>query len=99
MAQPKTPSARKANINAAPDQGKKSTAEAEAKQPALSARAKKKTEAGPVAMTPEERRRVISELAYYRAEERGFEGGDALDDWLIAEAEVDRMLMDKQASI
>jgi len=32
----------------------------------------------------------ISIAAYYRAEARGFEPGMAMDDWLMAEAEVDR---------
>ncbi|WP_366912080.1 DUF2934 domain-containing protein, partial [Ferrovum sp.] len=30
--------------------------------------------------------------AYYRAEHRGFNGGDTLADWLEAEAEVDALL-------
>lgn len=31
---------------------------------------------------------MIREAAYYRAEQRGFVGGDALEDWLCAEEEV-----------
>jgi hypothetical protein len=52
----------------------------------------------PVSATPqcaEDGRGVmIAEAAYYRAQQRGFGGGaDAvLDDWLEAEAEVDRAL-------
>lgn len=42
--------------------------------------------------TAEERRRMITESAYYRAEQRGFQGDLALDDWLRAEAEVDARL-------
>jgi ABC-type transporter Mla subunit MlaD len=34
---------------------------------------------------------MIAEAAYFRAEHRGFQGGDPLDDWLQAEAEIDRM--------
>lgn len=34
----------------------------------------------------------IAELAYQRAEQRGFEPGHALDDWLWAEREVDASL-------
>lgn len=37
-----------------------------------------------------ERRRQIAEAAYYRAERRGFQGGDPVDDWLVSEAEYDR---------
>ncbi len=40
----------------------------------------------------EERQRMIAEAAYFRAEARGFSGGSAVDDWLAAEREVNRML-------
>jgi len=43
-------------------------------------------------VTAEERRRMIAEAAYLRAERRGFSGGDATDDWLSAEMEIDRIL-------
>jgi len=46
------------------------------------------------AVTPEERRRIIAEAAYYRAEQRRFIGGDPLQDWLEAEAEVAIRLRD-----
>jgi hypothetical protein len=39
--------------------------------------------------TPPERDRWIAEAAFYRAEKRGFAPGYALEDWLLAEAEVD----------
>ncbi|MCC6208279.1 MAG: DUF2934 domain-containing protein [Gammaproteobacteria bacterium] len=35
---------------------------------------------------------MIAESAYYRAEQRGFQGDLALDDWLRAEAELDALL-------
>jgi len=35
---------------------------------------------------------MIQEAAYYRAERRGFTGGDPVADWLKAEAEIDRLL-------
>ncbi|MBW8072211.1 MAG: DUF2934 domain-containing protein [Ferrovum sp.] len=35
---------------------------------------------------------MIAIAAYYRAERRGFDSGDALTDWLEAEAEVDALL-------
>lgn len=41
--------------------------------------------------SPTQREHMIAEAAYFRAERRGFQGGDPLDDWLQAEAEVDRM--------
>ena len=36
-----------------------------------------------------QRERMIAEAAYYRAEQRRFEGGDPLQDWLEAQAEID----------
>ena len=41
----------------------------------------------------EQRRYMIEEAAYYLAEQRGFQGGDPLEDWLAAESEVDHRLM------
>ncbi len=38
------------------------------------------------------RRRMIEQAAYFHAERRGFAEGGALQDWLDAEAEVDRLL-------
>ncbi|HKK06796.1 MAG TPA: DUF2934 domain-containing protein [Gammaproteobacteria bacterium] len=43
-------------------------------------------------VSPEERWRRIAEAAYLLAEERGFQGGDPVADWLSAEAEVDASL-------
>jgi hypothetical protein len=34
---------------------------------------------------------MIAEAAYYRAEKRGFAPGQALDDWLAAEKEIDAL--------
>jgi hypothetical protein len=44
------------------------------------------------AIPGEERERMIGKAAYYRAERRGFIGGDPLQDWLAAEVEIDRQL-------
>lgn len=40
----------------------------------------------------EVRYRMISEAAYWRAEQRGFAPGGEVEDWLAAEQEVDRLL-------
>lgn len=40
-------------------------------------------------IAPDQRQRMIEEAAYYRAEQRGFQGGDSVQDWLEAEAEID----------
>jgi hypothetical protein len=44
------------------------------------------------AVSTEERHRMIAEAAYFRAERRGFRGGDSFQDWLAAEAEIDNLL-------
>ncbi|MDD3610527.1 MAG: DUF2934 domain-containing protein [Halothiobacillaceae bacterium] len=46
-------------------------------------------------VTAEERYRMIAEAAYFRAEKRGFLGGNVAEDWLQAEAEIDRMLKEQ----
>ena len=38
------------------------------------------------------REQLISEAAYYKAEQRGFQPGNEMADWFEAEADVDRML-------
>lgn len=43
------------------------------------------------------RREMIAEAAYYRAQKRGFTGGDPVSDWVAAEAEVDALLSDASA--
>ena len=40
----------------------------------------------------DERRQMIAEAAYYRFQNRGCEEGRDVDDWLVAEEEVDRLL-------
>jgi hypothetical protein len=39
-----------------------------------------------------DREAMVAVAAYYRAERRGFNGGDPLADWFEAEAEVDALL-------
>lgn len=41
----------------------------------------------------DERQHLIAEVAYLKAEQRGFQGGDPEQDWKEAEAEVDRQLL------
>lgn len=45
-----------------------------------------------------QRRHMIEQAAYYRAERRSFSGGDPVADWLEAEAEIDRMLRKQPAA-
>jgi hypothetical protein len=43
-------------------------------------------------ISPQELRKLISEAAYYRAKQRGFQPGHELEDWIQAEAEVMRRI-------
>ncbi len=43
-------------------------------------------------ISAEERHRLTQERAYFIAEQRGFQQSAALDDWLLAEKEVDASL-------
>lgn len=47
-------------------------------------------------ITTDERRRRIEQAAYRRAEERGFNSGDPMEDWLVAEREINRQLPSSQ---
>jgi hypothetical protein len=49
-------------------------------------------------ISPELRRTMIAEAAYWRAERRGFEPGHEMEDWFAAEAEVDALLKDGQST-
>lgn len=43
-------------------------------------------------LTPDQRRYYVEVAAFYIAERRGFHGGSEMDDWVQAEAEIDRLL-------
>jgi len=45
---------------------------------------------------PDERRRMIEQAAYFRAQQRDFNGGDPVEDWLAAEREINRLLPSPQ---
>jgi hypothetical protein len=59
--------------------------------PPSKARAKRAA-VGPPTVSEDVRRGMIAEAAYLRAERRGFAPGGEHEDWLAAEAEVDRLL-------
>lgn len=71
------------------------------KKPPGSAAAGRKSPPGKTAATisPEIRYQMIAEAAYLRAEQRGFNGGDPLDDWLTAEREVDLLLAERATQV
>lgn len=43
-------------------------------------------------VTPEQRRQMIAEAAYFIAEHRGFDAGSPETDWYYAENQIDQML-------
>ena len=57
----------------------------------LSESATKGNGASPI--TPEQRYRMICDAAYFRAERRGFIGGNSAEDWTAAEVEIDGLLL------
>jgi hypothetical protein len=50
------------------------------------------------ALTPDELNLMIATAAYRRAEQRGFEPGHELDDWLAAEIEIKDLLANRPAA-
>ena len=50
------------------------------------------------AIDPDLRHRMISEAAYHRYVERGYANGYDLDDWLKAESDVERLLLNPTSS-
>ena len=64
---------------------------AKTKTKPLSESATKGNGASPI--TPEQRYRMICDAAYFRAERRGFIGGNSAEDWTAAEVEIDGLLL------
>ena len=55
-------------------------------------RPSRKRQAKTPTITPEQRLLMIEEAAYFRAEQRSFEDGDPIGDWLLSEQEIDNLL-------
>ena len=53
---------------------------------------RRKTAAVTPTLSEDQRHAMIAERAYLRAELRGFQGGDPVEDWLEGEKEVDTLL-------
>lgn len=85
------PKAAKATKPKAAD--KPAVAKPAAKKSTASKRPVKKAGSESVPVLPADQRRYYVEIAaYYIAERRGFGGGSQLEDWVQAEAEIDRLL-------
>ena len=72
-----------------PTKAKRSRAAASTGQ---TARTRRKTAAVTPTLSADQRHAMIAERAYLRAELRGFQGGDPVQDWLQGEKEVDALL-------
>jgi hypothetical protein len=72
----------------------KSTAKTSTKRKSTSPKSPggKKPKAPIIEISNEQRLGMIAEAAYYKAQQRGFAGGNPVDDWLTAESEVDALL-------
>lgn len=80
----KAPAAKAAAPKAAKSDAPKTTA---AKKPST-----RTTKAKSAGVSPEQRYLMICEAAYYKAERRGFSPENEVEDWLEAEAEINRLL-------
>lgn len=83
----------KKNLETNTAKSTKTTTKAKTKTTSSNTTAKKaKTSLQANALTDDRRRQMIATAAYYRAERRGFNGGNPEEDWLMAESEVDSQL-------
>lgn len=90
MTTPRTPVSKKTTT-------KKSTTATTVAHPASTlkkTRASNKTTAKKT-VTPEERYQMIMTAAYFLAERHGFSSGRALEDWIAAEKEIDKILVEE----
>ena len=55
-----------------------------------------RTSTRPLAISSEERRRMIAEAAYFRAQHRSVGEGSPDLDWIEAEAEIDALLLNRR---
>ena len=81
-----------AKLTAKPEPAAKAKTTPKAKTVPKTKAAPKTAAKKPAGVPPERRRNYIEMAAYYIAERRGFASGNLLDDWVQAEAEIDRLL-------
>jgi uncharacterized protein YkwD len=81
----------------------RSSKSAQSKVPPTNLATARKARTKPPAKTkeisPDLRQQMIAEAAYLRAEQRNFSPGDPLDDWLVAEREVDSLLIERALQV
>lgn len=88
------PAAKPAEKPATKPVAAKTTAKTAVAKAASDKPAAKSKQAKVPTLTPEQRRGYVAVAAYYIAERRGFHGGSEFDDWVQAEAEIDRLLQE-----
>ncbi|MCG6970299.1 MAG: DUF2934 domain-containing protein [Gammaproteobacteria bacterium] len=83
----------------APARGKKQKSAKPATKSKTAAAKPSRSRKKPAAIniSDEQRLSMIAETAYFKAEKRGFMGGDPTEDWLAAESEVEALLSDNPA--
>lgn len=81
---------RKPPPKAVPKTARKPAAKPAAKAAAVRPKASRSKK--PAGIPAEQRRNYVEMAAYYIAERRGFAPGNPLEDWVQAEAEIDRLL-------
>jgi len=86
------PAASKPKETAAAAQAKPTPETAPEAAPEASGESGTASEPPAAEVTPEQKLQMIAEAAYFRAERRGFVGGNPTEDWVAAEAEVEARL-------
>lgn len=86
------PAAAKSKAEKTPAKPATATSAKPVKAPAVTAKKTGKSSNVRRALAPDQRRYYVEVAAYYIAEQRGFHGDSQLNDWVAAEAEIDRLL-------
>ena len=76
-----------------PQQARQKTVPVPPPAPARNENKNSRTLSSKPQVTSQEREQMIATMAYLRAEQRGFAPGHEQEDWLQAEAEVDRLII------
>jgi len=87
--------ASKKKVAAKKTASKKTVANTASPAPSAANTAPAPVESKAQSVSAEERWNMIKEAAYYKAEKRGFTGGDTAKDWAEAEKEIDAMLKEQ----
>ncbi len=87
----KSGSSSQSNITTGAGRAAQTGARKGAKKPDVKTRSRSTKTSVKAVISGAQRHQLISEAAYFKAEQRGFEVGNAVQDWLEAEAHIDAM--------